>query len=83
MGVGGQHHTPATLPSGKRPSTLCEEGWVGPRVALILSSGRVHHDKVSAMVRLETYGSGHESITWLDTKTDLESQSGLDLDSDS
>jgi hypothetical protein len=29
MGVGGQHHAPAALPSGKRPGTHCIGGWVG------------------------------------------------------
>jgi hypothetical protein len=32
-GVGGQHHAPAALPTGK-PSNLCTEGWVGPRAGL-------------------------------------------------
>jgi len=30
MGVGGQHHAPASLPPGKRPGTRCMGGWVGP-----------------------------------------------------
>jgi hypothetical protein len=34
MGVGGQHHTPATLPPGKRPGTHCIGGWVVPRGSL-------------------------------------------------
>jgi hypothetical protein len=29
-GVGGQCHSPATLPAGRRPSTDCTRGWVGP-----------------------------------------------------
>ena len=33
-GVGGQHHAPATLLPGKRPSTHCTGGWVGPRANL-------------------------------------------------
>jgi len=28
-GVGGQRHTPADLPAGKRPGTQCTRGWVG------------------------------------------------------
>ena len=31
MGVGGQRHARAALPSGKRPGTHCIGGWVGPR----------------------------------------------------
>jgi hypothetical protein len=31
MGMGGQRHAAAALPSEKRPSTHCIEGWVGPR----------------------------------------------------
>jgi hypothetical protein len=34
MVVGGQRHAPAALPSGKRPSTHCIGGWLGPRAAL-------------------------------------------------
>jgi hypothetical protein len=34
MGVGGQHHAPAALPTGKRPGTHCTGGWVGPRAGL-------------------------------------------------
>jgi len=54
MGVGGQRLAPATLPSVKGPSTHCKGDWVGPRATLILSSGRVLHDIVPAMVRLQT-----------------------------
>jgi len=35
MGVGGQHHAPAALPTGKRPSTHFIGGWVGPRASLL------------------------------------------------
>jgi hypothetical protein len=28
-GVGGHHHTLATLPLGKRPGTHCTGGWTG------------------------------------------------------
>jgi hypothetical protein len=31
MTVSGQRHTPAALPPGKRPSTHCRGGWVGPQ----------------------------------------------------
>jgi len=34
MGVGGQSHTPAALPPGKRPDTHCIGGWVGPMAGL-------------------------------------------------
>jgi hypothetical protein len=34
MGVGGQFHTPAALPPGKRPGTHCIGGWVGPMTCL-------------------------------------------------
>jgi hypothetical protein len=34
MGVGGQLHTPAALPPGKRPGTHCTGDWVGPRAGL-------------------------------------------------
>jgi hypothetical protein len=35
MGVGGQHHAPAALPLGNRPSTHCTGGgWVGPSASL-------------------------------------------------
>ena len=34
MGVGGQHHTPAALPPGKRSGTHRIGGWVGPRAGL-------------------------------------------------
>ena len=31
MRVGGQLHTPATLPPEKKPGTHCIGGWVGPQ----------------------------------------------------
>jgi hypothetical protein len=31
MGVGGQRHAAAALPSGKRAVTHCTAGWVGPK----------------------------------------------------
>jgi hypothetical protein len=34
MWVGVQRHTPAALPTGKRPDTCCIGGWVGPRAGL-------------------------------------------------
>jgi hypothetical protein len=34
MEVGGHRHTPAALAPGKRPSTHCIGGWVGPRTGL-------------------------------------------------
>jgi len=33
-GENGHHHTPAVLPSGKRPSTHGIGGWLGPRAGL-------------------------------------------------
>ena len=33
-GVGGQRHTPASLPTGERSDTLCTGGWVGCRAGL-------------------------------------------------
>ena len=35
--VGGQHHTQAALPPGKRPNRpgiYCTGGWVGPRAGM-------------------------------------------------
>ena len=32
--MGGQRHTPAALPPGKRFGTHCIGGWVGPRADL-------------------------------------------------
>jgi hypothetical protein len=34
MRVGGQLHSPAALPPGKRPDTHCIGGWVGPTAGL-------------------------------------------------
>ena len=34
MGVGGEHHAPAALPSGKDPVPIVQKGWVGPRADL-------------------------------------------------
>ena len=34
MGVGGQLHSPADLPPGKRPGTHCTGGWVDPKADL-------------------------------------------------
>ena len=33
-GVGGECHTLAALPLGKRPGTNCTGGWVGPGASL-------------------------------------------------
>ena len=33
-GEGGQPHTPAASPPGKRRSTHCKENWAGPRTGL-------------------------------------------------
>ena len=34
--MGGQRHTPAAVPPGKRPVTRCVEGWMGPRTCVDL-----------------------------------------------
>ena len=34
MGLGGQHHASAALPTGERPGTHCIGAWVGPRPGL-------------------------------------------------
>ena len=34
MGVGGQRHAPAALPTGKRSGAHCIGGWVGSRAGL-------------------------------------------------
>jgi hypothetical protein len=45
MGVGGQLHAPAALPPGKRPSTNCIGGWVGPTAGLDgCEKSRPHRD---------------------------------------
>jgi hypothetical protein len=46
MGVGGQPHTLATVPLGKRPSTHFIGGWVGPRAGLD-GCGKSHPHQVS------------------------------------
>jgi hypothetical protein len=33
-GVGGQGHTLATIPPGKRPAACCTGGWVDPRASM-------------------------------------------------
>lgn len=33
MAVGGQHHTQAASPPGKKPGTRCRRGRVGPRAS--------------------------------------------------
>ena len=45
MGVGGQRHAPAALPSAKRPGTHCIGGWVGARAGLDgCGKSRPHRD---------------------------------------
>jgi len=34
MGLGGQRHSPAAVPPGKRHETHFIEGWVGPSASL-------------------------------------------------
>ena len=46
-GVGGQRHSPADLPWGKRPHTHCIGGSVGPRAGLDgCGKSRLHHDSI-------------------------------------
>jgi hypothetical protein len=48
-GVGGQHHALAALPL-ERPSTLCTEGWVGPRASLdVCEKSRPHWDSIPGL----------------------------------
>jgi len=43
MGLGGQHHPPASLLAGKRPVTHCTGGWLGPRAGLnVCKKSRPH-----------------------------------------
>jgi hypothetical protein len=52
MGVGGQCHTPATLPPGKRPVTHSIGGWVGPRAGLDGGrKSRLHWDLIPRTVQ--------------------------------
>jgi hypothetical protein len=45
-GAGGRH-APAALPQGKRPSTHCTGGWVGPRPSLdVWPKPRSHRDSI-------------------------------------
>ena len=47
MGMGGQRHTPATLPPLKAPVSPCIEGWVGPRASLNgYEKCRSHRDSI-------------------------------------
>jgi hypothetical protein len=47
MRVGDQLHAPAALPHGRRSSTHCTEGWVGPRAGLDgLEKSRTHRDSI-------------------------------------
>jgi hypothetical protein len=47
MKVDGQLHAPAALPLGKRPSTYCIGGWVGPRAGLDgYGKSRPHRDSI-------------------------------------
>jgi hypothetical protein len=34
MGLGGQRHSQATLPTGREPGTHCAGTWLGPRACL-------------------------------------------------
>jgi hypothetical protein len=47
MGVGGQRHTSAALPPGKRPGTHCIGGYVGSRAGLgWCGKSRSHWDSI-------------------------------------
>jgi len=50
MGVGGQRHASAALPSGKRHDSHCIGGWVDPRAGMDLRDGT---DMFSAHVVFE------------------------------
>jgi hypothetical protein len=48
MGVGGQRHSPAALPSEMRPTTNFLGGWMGPRAILDWSGkSHLHLDSIS------------------------------------
>ena len=47
MGLGGQCHTLATLPMGKRPSIHGTGGWVGP-VASLDGYGKSHPIRIQS-----------------------------------
>jgi hypothetical protein len=48
MGVDGQHHAPAALPSGRRPGTHCAGDWLGPSAGLDgCGKCRLHRDSIS------------------------------------
>jgi len=47
MGVGGQRHDPAVLPSGKRAGTHRTVGWVGSKAGLDgFGKTRSHQDSI-------------------------------------
>ena len=47
MGVGGQRHSPAALPSGMRPGTHRTGGWVDPRASIDgCGKSRTHRDSI-------------------------------------
>jgi hypothetical protein len=63
MEVGGQLHTPVTLPPGdEAPSTRCIGGWVGPRADL----GIVENKKILHYQELNPDCPAHSlSLYWL------------------
>jgi len=47
MGMGGQRHAPAALPTEKRPGTHFIGGWVEPRAGLDwCGKSRPHRDSI-------------------------------------
>jgi hypothetical protein len=60
MKIGGQCHTFAALPKGKRAGTPCIGGWVGPRVSL---DGRrrshIHQDSIPDRLACSEYSDVH------------------------
>ena len=48
--MGGQRHTPAALPPGKRPGPRCIGGWVDPRAGQN-GCGKSRPDRYSIMDR--------------------------------
>jgi hypothetical protein len=48
--VGAQLHAPSSVPLGRRPSTHCTEGWVGPIAGLDgCRKSRLHQDSITRL----------------------------------
>jgi hypothetical protein len=46
-GLGGERHAPAALPPGRKPSTHCTRGWVGPMAGHGYGKSRSHRDSIA------------------------------------